>query len=244
MKQHQTVVLFVVLLFTSTCFADEVLLKNGKVLRGEVVNEDQEMIILRDTSGMKLYIKKHSIDSVKTEERNKKANDVTPFQEEQQPVVKTQKQTAEKPKKKARVYKKEDLDKLPELTILGSEKRADDAKLRKELDDRAMKEKETETAWNEEALRIDDQIQEAKESYEYNQGFCDKVIPDLEDLRDGPYVRMTAEQYEEHRRVACMEAEDAARDLEKAEAKYESFLEEARKKGIPPGWVDPERIRN
>ena len=55
---------------------------------------------------------------------------------------------------------------------------------------------------------------------------------------------MTPEQYEERRRVACSEAEASAKDLEKAQAEYEEFLEEARKKGIPPGWVDPDRIRN
>ncbi len=77
-----------------------------------------------------------------------------------------------------------------------------------------------------------------------NKSFCDKVIPDIEDLHEGAYVKLSAEQYEEQRRIACMEAEEAAKELEKAQAEYEELLEDARKKGIPPGWVDPERIRN
>jgi hypothetical protein len=243
MKQRQKIVLFLVLLMASSCFAYEVVLKNGKILTGEVVSDNHELMILRDPSGVRLQIRKNQIDSIKTEERNKKTSTVA-AQPKETEIVAPEKASVEKPKTKARVYKKEDLEKMPELTVIGKEESPDGAAVTKELRDRAEREKEEEAAWNEEALRLDDQIQQAREAYEYNQSFCDKVIPDVADLRDGAYVILSAEQYEEQRRVACMEAEAAAKDLKRHEAEFEEFLEDARKQGIPPGWVDPERLRN
>ena len=246
MKQPRGVFVFLAFLMASSCFAYEVVLKNGKVLSGEVLSEDQELLVLRDSTGVKLHIKKSSIDSVKTVERNPEVEPVPPPASEPEPVPEPQKSMIEKPKPKARVYKKEDLEKLPELSIIGdeNEETPDEEALRKELENEAMQEKEMEAAWNEKALRIDDQIQQAREAVEYNQSYCDKVIPDMNDLRDGPYVVMSAEQYEEQRRIACMEAEAAVKDLKRAEAEYEAFQEEARKKGIPPGWVDADRLRD
>ena len=241
---RQSLLVLIAILIASSCFAYEVVLKNGKVLKGDILSEDEELLTLLDTTGVKLYIKKSSIDSVKTGERNPKVEPVpAPVAE---PEPEPEKSIEEKPKSKVRVYKKEDLEKLPELSIIGdeTEETPDEEALRNELEDEATREKELEAEWNEEALRIDDQIQQAREAVEYNQGYCDKVIPDVEDLRDGPYVVMSAEQYEEQRRIACMEAEAAAKDLRRAEAEYEAFQEDARKKGIPPGWVDADRLRD
>jgi hypothetical protein len=243
MNRHQSILLFLLLLAARFCFPYEVVLKNGKILSGKVVSENQELMILRDSSGIHLRIKKSTIDSIKTQERNLKKEDSKSGDRKVMPVE-PDVNRVQKPKTKSRVYKKEDLEKLPELTILGSEGIPDDAALKDELEENALREKELEAAWNEEALRIDDHIQQARKSYEANKSFCDRVIPNVEDLRDGAYTVMSAEQYEERRRVACMEAEAAAKELENAQAAYEEFLEEARTKGIPPGWVDPERIRN
>jgi hypothetical protein len=243
MKQCRIVFYSLVLLTASYCFADEVVLKNGKILTGEVISEDQEVIILRDSSGVRLYIKKNTIDSLKTRTRDEKEQAITSRADEEE-SLEPQSKIPEKPKTKPRVYKKEDLEKMPELTILGDEDSPDEDVLRGEAANRAMQETEAEASWNEEALRIDNQIREAKDIYENSKRFCDKAIPGVEDLREGAYVYRSAEQYEEQRRIACMEAESAAKDLEKAKAEYEELLEEARKKGIPPGWVDPERIRN
>jgi methionine-rich copper-binding protein CopC len=243
MWRQRRIVLFLVLLTASSCFAYEVVLKNGKTLDGEVVSESPEMIVLQDSSGVKLHIKKSNIDSIKTQERNKKTDAIAAHPEKTEPVE-SDATVVEKPKTKPRVYTKKDLENMPELTILGDEESPDDVALRNEFEERSMQEKEAEAAWNEEALRIDDQIKDAREAYENNKSFCDKVIPGVEDLREGAYVYRSAEQYEEQRRIACMEAEAAAKDLDKAQAEYEELLEDARKKGIPPGWVDPERIRN
>jgi hypothetical protein len=237
------IVLFVVLLSGWSCFGYEVVLKNGKILNGKVVSETPEILILKDSSGVKLQIKKNNIDSIKTQERNQKP-DAIPEDRDETELIESDVTDVEKPKTKPRVYTKKDLENMPELTILGGEENIDEDALKNELEEDSAREKELEAAWNEEALRIDDQIQHAREAYENNQKFCDKVIPDAEDLRVSEYSYLSTEQYEEQRRVACMEAEADAKDLETAEAAYEEFLEDARKKGIPPGWVDPDRIRN
>ena len=232
-----------VVLISSACFGYDVVLKNGKVRSGEVISENQDSIILEDSSGVRLHINKRNIDPVKTKERNKKS-EVIAVPGSDEGHVQQDPEPAEKPKPKARVYKKEDLERMPELTILGDEKTRDDRALRNEIEEDSMREREAEAAWNEAALEMDDRIREASEYYEDSKSFCDQVIPRMEDLQRDGYVVMTPEQYEERRRVACSEAERAAKDLEKAQTEYEEFLEEARKKGIPPGWVDPDRIRN
>lgn len=230
-------------LTASLSTAYDVVLKNGKTLTGKVVSESQELIILRDSSGVQLRIKKRNIDWIRTEELNKKSEAIQ-IEPSEEKTSKSDVKTAAKAKTKARVYKKEDLEKMPELTVLGSDESPDDDILQREYEEDSQREKEAEAAWNEAALQIDDRIREAQDAYDYNKNFCDKVIPDVDDLSEGGYVKLTAEQYEEQRRIACMEAEASAKDLESAKAAYEELLEDARKKGIPPGWVDPDRIRN
>ena len=241
MRQQAGFVLLLMLFMSSPCLAYEVVLKNGKVLRGEVVSDNQEILILQDASGVELQIRHSQIDVSKTQEHNQKVDIAAPQKEETVPPAR-QEAMPEKSKKKSRVYTKEDLEKMPELSIVGTNESAEEVEARNRLKDQPTAEQEAEAAWNEEALRVDDEIQSAREAYEYNKSLCDRVIPDVTDLRDGAYVKLSAEQYEEQRRFACVQADAAAKDLKKAEAKFEQLLEEARKAGIPPGWVDPARI--
>ena len=241
MRQHAAIVFSLLLISATSCFAYEVILKNGKVLKGEVIRENQEMLILKDSSGIELKIRPDQIDLEKTTERNRKTEIIQETTEQTQP---TAPQETEKSKRKGRVYTKQDLEKMPELSIVGTHETADEAAARNKRQDRSAEKEEDEAAWNAEALRIDDEVQRAKESYDYNRALCDRVIPDMNDLRDGPYVKMTPEQYEEQRRYACSYADSDARDLKNAEAEFEHFQERARKAGVPPGWVDPVRIRN
>ena len=241
----KAMILCFLFLTATSVFAYDVVLKNGKILAGEIVKETETLIILQDSSGVQLQLKKSQIDSTKTEERNRKSEtEVTPVApENSEPTAVPEKKPEETPKSKGRVYKKEDLDKMPELSIVGSEENHHSTSTTTEPEVSPTDESELEAYWNEEALRIGDDLQQAKEAYEYNKSFCDKVIPDLTDLRDGPYVKLTAEQYEENRRFACVDANAAEKDLHRAEVALEKLQEEARKKGIPPGWVDPDRIR-
>src|SRR5688572_1087463 len=116
--------LLIVVLSSSACFGYDVVLKNGKVRSGEVISESQDSIILEDSSGVRLHIKKRNIDPDKTKERNKESEAVA-FPRSDEELVEQDPEPAEKPKPKARVYKKEDLEKMPELTILGDEKTPD-----------------------------------------------------------------------------------------------------------------------
>ena len=239
MKLHLAIL--TLLLAASSCFAYEVVLKNGKILRGEIISDKDQILTLKDTSGIQLKIRHEQIDSAKTEERNPVAE--TPVQQKA-PAVEQEKTPAEKPKTKGRVYTKDDLEKMPELSIVGTKESADEVAAKNKLENEANKEEPHESEWSEEALRIDDEIQRAKDAYEYNKSLCDKVIPDVTDLRDGYYVKMTAEQYEEERRYACAASDQDEKDLQKAEADLEHLREKARKAGIDPGLVDPEWLRN
>jgi len=105
-------------------------------------------------------IRYDQIDLAKTKEHNQTT-------EQKAPVIEKENITpTENPKTKGRVYTKEDLEKMPELSIIGTEESAEEAAKRNKLKDRSTKEQQDEAAWNEEALRIDEEMQRAKQSYE------------------------------------------------------------------------------
>ncbi len=238
MKLHSLIL--IILLAAPACFAYEVVLKNGKIVRGEIISDEGEILTLKDTSGIQLKIRHEQIDSDKTQERNQI---VESPDEKPASAVEQEKIPAEKPKTKGRVYTKDDLEKMPELSIVGTKESAEDVAAKNKIK-KESKEATNGSPWSDEALRIDDEMQRARKSYEYNKGLCDKVIPDVTDLRDGYYVKLTPEQYEEERRYACSAADQDEKDLKKAEAEFEQFREKARKAGIDPGLVDPEWLRN
>jgi thioredoxin 1 len=62
---------FVVLVFILTASAEEIVLKNGKVVEGKVWKEIGGTVILKGPDGILLNIKKEEIDQKKTDERKK-----------------------------------------------------------------------------------------------------------------------------------------------------------------------------
>src|SRR5688572_14059661 len=107
-----------VVLISSACFGYDVVLKNGKVRSGEVISENQDSIIQEDYYCIRLHINNRNIDPDKAKERNKKS-EVIDVPGSDEGHVQQDPEPEEKPKPKARVYNKEDLERIPELTILG-----------------------------------------------------------------------------------------------------------------------------
>jgi len=221
--------LFLVFVFVSaSVLADEVTLKNGKVLRGNLVREDEEMILLEDSSGVQIQIKKSNIASTIPDE----------------PIDKMERiQNQQNPKKEARVYRKEDLEKTPELSIVGTEESEDQPVQTRGSNSIVAAERTDEAYWNNEALLIDREIREAKRAYEKHKSVCDKTIPEITDLPTAVPVDSGFQEFEDRRRISCFLADSAHEDLVRAQEDYELLLEQARREGVPPGWVDPERLR-
>src|SRR5262249_31946214 len=58
------------ILMAAPTFSYDVALKNGKVVHGTVVREDDQMIVIKDETGVQLTLKKANIDAEKTASMN------------------------------------------------------------------------------------------------------------------------------------------------------------------------------
>src|SRR5262245_37179356 len=97
----------------ATASAYTVVMKNGKMMNGTLISETEKSILFKDDSGVQYSLKKANLDLEKMKEAN------APKMETAPPVETPA--APEAPKKKARVYTKEDVDSLrskyPELSL-------------------------------------------------------------------------------------------------------------------------------
>ena len=108
-------VLFLILCIgVMSAAAYTVVLKNGKTMTGTLISETDQVILFKDDGGVQYSLKKANLDLAKMTEAN-----AAPVQPE--PAAVTPPPAPEVPKKKGRVYTKEDVDNLrakyPELSI-------------------------------------------------------------------------------------------------------------------------------
>jgi hypothetical protein len=105
--------LVMLLCMTATAGAYTVILKNGRSMTGVLVSETADVIQFKDDAGIQYSLKKANLDLAKMAEVN------APKPEPVPPVMDTT--APENPKKKGRVYTREDVDalrdKYPELSI-------------------------------------------------------------------------------------------------------------------------------
>jgi hypothetical protein len=107
--------LLVLLLGAASAGAYTVILKNGKIMTGTLVSETPAVILFKDDAGVQYSLKKANLDLVKMSEAN------AAIPPEVAPAAVQAPATVAEPKKKSRVYTKEDVDtlreKYPELSI-------------------------------------------------------------------------------------------------------------------------------
>ncbi len=72
MVRNPCFVLFACFLFTvSIAFSYDVVLKSGKIVKGSLFSENDDVIVLQDASGIKLTFKKTLVNLERTTEVNK-----------------------------------------------------------------------------------------------------------------------------------------------------------------------------
>jgi hypothetical protein len=108
-KTILTLLVFISLLKLSFCFGYDLILKNGKIIKGTLISEDDSQIVLQDLTGVRMNFKKESVDLLKTAEANKPQVRTIPIDSSAKPAE----------KKPARKVTKEDLEKLKEKYDLG-----------------------------------------------------------------------------------------------------------------------------
>lgn len=108
------------LFLVTSAYGYDVVLKNGKVVKGDLVSKDDSMIVLKDASGVKIQLKSSTVDLTKTDTANPK-----PAPEAKSSAAPAT--TAAKSKTPAKKYTLQDLEQLREKYNLGESAAGDDS---------------------------------------------------------------------------------------------------------------------
>jgi hypothetical protein len=230
----------ILLAFISTAYAYDVVLKNGKSIHGTKVSEDQNQIVVQDTSGVRINIKKSNVDTAKTEAANQQSTAAatpTPTTTPSKPVDTKKAQ----PKKPARKLTKEDIEKLREKYDLGEGTFGENSKEDSEETDDSVVDnsstEKTEAEWREEAEMHRQKLEQAEQQYNRVNEECEK----LKLLAVQTHVLVDEQGNElpmqETTKEVCDLAESAGAKVDEARDSYSEFTTEAKQQAVPPGWL-------
>jgi hypothetical protein len=233
------ILLFAGLLVAIASFASAytVVLKNGKTIQGTLVSENDEMCIVKDSSGIQLNLKKSNVDLEKTAA----ANQPLAASEKSAPPADSPNQDAVK--KPARKITEEDLEKLREKYDLGegtfskNRETGEGEAAWKEV--KPPVEKRSDDQWRSEAAqrraeiqRLEKSAAELKYGCEFTSGL---TIQGGDSIVNPQGERLSIA--ETHKEI-CGQAEILKAALERAREEYEAFMMEAKTEGVPPGLVE------
>jgi hypothetical protein len=261
------VLLFLLFIFiTFPVFADVLVLKNGKKLQGNIIKEDDQVYEFRDSEGIMLTIKKSQVDAEAT-------NKLNPKQEITEGVAESQKQADaetsygnksvadiarevrnKKPGTSKKVLTNEDLENMPEVSIIGTEhteESIEDHAAPPERDQFA----EAEQYYKNETYKFKDELEKAREDADALAQECDDlnkqaayaiVDPSQYVIINGVLVPVSGGNYDptviQRAQLVCDHAQRAKEDVDRILKDLEKFQERARREGALPGWIDPDRL--
>jgi hypothetical protein len=244
-KMLQGLILIFLLWACSAAFSYTVVLQNGKVVEGSLVDETEEMIVLKDQDGIQINFKKSKVDLEKTKAANEKVESETAAPSALPEKVDTQTKPAAKTgttsKKPARVITEQDLQKLRDKYDLGEGLKSKDAiestESESESDAPDPFSKESEDEWRKESQKLNELLRQAESTYNLLKQKCDelKAITVQTHIlldQDGQELNMV-----ETTQQVCDDAERAKGDLEEARNARQSFEDAAKQEGMPPGWI-------
>ncbi len=254
---------FLIFIFlTTSLLADILVLKNGKKVEGSLIYQDDEVFQLRDTMGIIITVKKSQIDQEATRKLNEEQKKLESVSEppKQSPQSKPQevgvadlaREAREKKLGKARTLRKEDLEKMPELSIIGTE---DTGEKPTEPKLSETPREKTEEDWKSETRRFANALRRAQDDAEIYGKKCDDLgkqaayaitDPTQYILVNGVLIPIGGSGYDasiiQRTQEVCFQAEQANKQLERLQKELDEFQEQARREGALPGWVDPERL--
>ena len=223
----------VLMLVASMGVAYEVVLNDGKVVNGKLIFESEQLIVLKDATGVLVNFKKSDIDLLQTAERNKQATD---------PKGKAT-------QKKSRTYTKEDLEEMPELSdFSGTEEESPQTEPQTQAQTQTQSQTQTDSVkkpalksqfgeeyWKSEVQRLMEEIKDREYHYEKFKRVCDQTDPQAAKFTG------TVEQFEKERKAACKRMEDNHEIFKDKIKEYELLLKKAQKEGVPPAWLTTDR---
>jgi hypothetical protein len=222
--------------FACTCFAYDLILKNGKVIQGNLISESNDLFVIEDASGVKMNFKKANVDLEKTAEANKsKAPEPEAKQEQPAAAAESVEQPA-KSKKPSRVFTDKDVRRLRgQIPMEGSAEEGEEG------EKAAAPEVKTEDYWRQTSQDLLSSMKEAEAAYKDLTASCQKLsgatiqTHRVYDSKTGETLDM-----KETTTDICSQAEAAKGEYEQAKSDYEGFMEEARQEVVPPGWLATE----
>ncbi len=229
-------ILFACFLFP-VCIAGsyDVVLKSGKIVKGNLLSENDDTIVVQDASGTKMTFKKTLVDLKRTAEVNKPSQTSLPAETSEKKAT-----PAPAHKKPARVFTKEDVAKLHEGESEKEPHSGEEETVTEpdqENEEKIKAPERTEEEWRASVQQLVDDVKEAEESYNYLQGKCqefkgimigkDSIVNEKGESLD---IRETTQE-------TCDRAEEAKGNLEQAKKEYRDFQEDARQQMVPPGYV-------
>jgi hypothetical protein len=244
MKRGFCVFLFAMFLITTSSFSYTVILKNGKTIEGTLVEQTDDLIVLRDASGIKMDFKKASVDLPKTEVANQKKDtpSVSTVKEESSAAQSQPSVDASKPKKPAKVLNEADIERLRKKYDLGQGMISKDSVQPSEQDTDAQEEasEKSEADWKWQSIKVSNDLRQAESNYNLLNQKCQElkgITVQTHILVDenGRPLDMVATTKE-----ICDDAGQAKQDLEQAKSDRQDFEEKARQEGVPPGWLGTE----
>lgn len=231
--------LVVSLFITLVADAYTVVLNSGKQLYGTLIGHDSATIQLRDPYGVVLSIKKSIVDLPATEwansfvQKSEKPRDVViPGPPPEKSVVEIAHEVRTARKGNSRLYTKDDLNSMPEISTSNGDGNSYDpvpARSEPELD---------ESYWRKTAASFRKQLSSLKEKKISTEFSCQKAREKRSRQIYGGNKRPSNlnDAFEEP--AECKRFEEIQAQLNEAEWRWDEFTERARRSSVPWSWIE------
>jgi len=233
-----------VFFLTTTGFSYELVLKDGRIIKGTLITEDADKIILKADTGAFVNFKKENVDLEKTTAANEGK------------VAATLKGNESKPAKprKGRTYTNEDLQQLREKYDWSETPQQNQVEeTQKDVAGASSEQKfgtRTENEWQTALRSLYKNLQNAKKGFEELHGQCLALGPQgVTTMLEGPgtttppQLRLQKQaEIEQRRKDTCKQADEAEAELTRIQGEYDALIQDATNAGVPSGSIDPERF--
>jgi hypothetical protein len=233
MSKQIAFAVFLCVMGASIVFSYDVVLKNGKTIKGILLSENQDSFVIKDPSGLQMTFKKTNVDLEKTAAANRPPEKAAT--EKQSTEKKAESSESDKAKKPAKVYTEDDISRLRSKSAINDS--GSSIKESKEENEDKKTEQKGEDYWKNRSAELFNGMHNAEQNYSELNRRCEKLKGAtiqthrlLSQKGENMDMAQATEEY-------CDRAEDAKGQYEQSKSDYENFMEQARQESVPPGWL-------
>ncbi len=219
----------------------DLILKNGKVVKGKLISEDQEKIVVEDESGTKMNFKKTSVDLEKTTAANQVVEASPAAIAPVAPKEEVKAAEPVKPNKPARKFTERDLyrlrSKYPMSAGSGAPAVSEDGQEEPVAEEMGDPNERSEEEWKSISQNLLGRVKELEEIHKQSVADCQMMQGATIQTHVVVNEKGETQNMQETTKEICQQADDTKAMLEQARQDYDSFLEEAKQEVVPPGWI-------